>query len=53
MRGDFDQHLQARLVAAGESADPCSVAEPKYVFRWNSTSAYRGKAFKFGPDDEA
>jgi hypothetical protein len=37
MRGDFDQQLLARLVAVGESADPCSAAEPGYVFRWSST----------------
>ena len=52
MRGDFDQQLIARLTAVGPSADPCSVAEPAYVFRWGSTDAYHGQAFMRGPEDE-
>ena len=52
MRGDFDQQLLARLVAVGESADPCSVAEPAYVFRWSSTGAYHGQALMRGPENE-
>ncbi len=51
-RCDFDQQLLARLVAVGESADPCSVAEPGYVFRWSSTGAYHGQALMRGPEDE-
>ncbi len=52
LRGDFDQQLIARLTAMGQPADPCSVAEPGYVFRWGSTAAYHGQALMRGPEDE-
>ena len=52
MRGDFDQQLLARLTAVGPSADPCSDAQPGYVFRWGSTGAYHGQALMQGPEDE-
>jgi hypothetical protein len=52
LRGDFDQQLLERLVAVSESADPCSVAEPGYVFPWGHTNAYHGQAFMQGPEDE-
>jgi hypothetical protein len=52
MRGDFDQQLIARLNGLGSPADPCSVGNPSYVFRWGSTGAYHGQALMRGPEDE-
>jgi hypothetical protein len=52
LRGDFDRQLLARLAAVGESADPCSVDKPAYVFRWGSTGAYHGQALMQGPEDQ-
>jgi hypothetical protein len=52
MRGDFDQQLLARLTVIGPQGDPCSIAEPGYVFRWGSTGAYHGQALMRGPEDE-
>ena len=52
MRGDFDQQLLARFTGIGPPADPCSVTEPSYVFRWGSTAAYHGQAMMQGPEDE-
>jgi len=53
MRGDFDQHLLARLTATGPSGDRCSVEGSGYIFRWGSTGAYHGQAAMLGPEDEA
>ena len=53
LRGDFDQQLIARLNGLGSPADPCSVGNPSYVFRWGSTGAYHGQALMRGPEDEA
>jgi hypothetical protein len=52
LRGDFDQQLLARLATTGTPADPCSDAQPGYVFRWGSTGAYHGQALMQGPEDE-
>jgi hypothetical protein len=53
LRGDFDQQLISNLNAVGLPADPCSFAEPGYLFRWGSMGAYQGQAFMQGPEDQA
>jgi len=52
LRGDFDQQLIARLNELGLPGNPCTIANPTYIFRWGSTGAYHGQALMRTPDDE-
>jgi hypothetical protein len=53
LRGDFDQQLISKLNAVGSPGDPCSDAEPGYVFRLGSTGASHRQALMQGPKDQA
>lgn len=50
-RGDFDQQFLKQLSVAGPPADPCQLAEPSYIFRWETTGAYHGQAYMRSAED--
>lgn len=35
----FDQMMLAKLAETGAPADPCTIGEPQYCFRWNDTGS--------------